>query len=219
MANITSIQLSNLFTNSKNPNLIKAYEDFILSLANKENLETNPNEEIKDVLDYIISKYSRLDIINLETCEVIYTINLCNYNGDSIPVIPLYDYVLSFGYPYDDGYSINGFFEAKTCHYKMNNVMIHKPSSNNFFYQYSCKKYAEMINDEGNVTDAFYSSGNDFNLYFLAKANRNEKFSVVLYDGSKRVNIVEVNIIIAGCKWSFQKIIDNSWLLANVKPI
>ena len=41
------------------------------------------------------------------------------------------------------------------------------------------RKYAEFVDILGNVTDEFFGRCNDFNLWFLGKAARNEQFFII----------------------------------------
>lgn len=77
------------------------------------------------------------------------------------------------------------FFNSKS--YTKNGITVHKaPFGDNSNYYLT----AEFIDlKTGKATDCFYGSKNDFNLCFLAKAARGERFNVIFHDYCNAPNL------------------------------
>ena len=72
-----------------------------------------------------------------------------------------------------------GYYHDNGVTYLKNGIRQHKPTMDSFFYKYSVTQYktGKFVNAEtGEITDEFWGNANDFNIWFLAKVGRNEKF-------------------------------------------
>lgn len=68
--------------------------------------------------------------------------------------------------------------------YNLNGIRKHTISMQHRMYDRltdRCFKYIEFVDICGNVTDEFWGSLNDFNIWFLGKCARGEQFFIIFY--------------------------------------
>lgn len=76
------------------------------------------------------------------------------------------------------------FFTSNDCvTYMMDGIRVHKPPFGGFWAENAGghRKMAEFVSPEGVVTDQFFGSCNDFDIWMKGKAARGERFFVIFY--------------------------------------
>ena len=123
----------------------------------------------------------------------------------------------------------SGFFSCENPqNYNKNGVMLHKPPFGDPFWS----RIAHLLSAEfadaetGKITDQFFGSCNDFDIWFCAKAARGDKFDVIIHeydrrpDGSAFYDETGAKMGYIGTEFgTIEQKEDGSWSLVEIEPI
>lgn len=123
----------------------------------------------------------------------------------------------------------SGFFSCDNPQdYSKNGIMLHKPPFGDPFWN----RIAHLLSAEfadaetGKITDQFFGSCNDFDIWFCAKAARGDKFDVIIYeydrrpDGSTFYDEAGAKMGYIGTEFgTTEQKEDGSWSLVEIEPI
>ena len=156
--------------------------------------EGDTEKVAEDLLLWIQTNKSAIILLNSETGEIVFELNLTTQNlaKKAEELLPsgssAFDFAAVQGerendFDENEIMEFGGYFTSSGClTYKQNGVRMHKPPFDGFWRSHGtssaiCTGLIENA-ENGEITDRFFGNCNDFNDWFIGKVARGEKFFV-----------------------------------------